>query len=147
MSANSMQLQERQVLNIVDGKCLGNLKDIELNLWTGSIQALVLPGGNGFWNRLQKTEEVIIPWEKVVLIGVDVILVDLPECAQYDTLIGPGKRRKQDRKEKAKSREIEKVKGSEKDGTWQQEDTAYEETLNSANQQIIVLNPEEYREV
>jgi sporulation protein YlmC with PRC-barrel domain len=43
MTTNSMTLMERQVVNIADGKCLGNLKDIELNLWTGSIEALRLP--------------------------------------------------------------------------------------------------------
>jgi len=94
MTASTIELQERQVVNIADGKCLGNLKDIELNLWTGSIRSLVLPGMSGFWNRLQKSGELIVPWDKVVRIGVDVILIDMPEISQYDTLFAAGKRKK-----------------------------------------------------
>ena len=43
MSAKISDLQERQIVNIADGKCLGNIKDIELNVLDGTIQALVLP--------------------------------------------------------------------------------------------------------
>ena len=32
MSAKISDLQERQIVNIADGKCLGNIKDIELNI-------------------------------------------------------------------------------------------------------------------
>ena len=97
MTANSMQLQERQVVNIADGKCLGNLKDIELNIWTGRIESLVLPAINGFWNRLQNSGELVISWDKVVRIGVDVILVDVPELSEYEMLFGKGKRKKQNK--------------------------------------------------
>ena len=129
MTANSMQLQERQVVNIADGKCLGNIKDIELNLWTGSVQALILPGVNGFWSRLQNTGELLIPWNKVVRIGVDVVLVDMPELVESDGLFGRGRRKK--------------TKGEPE--RWQQEVLDYQEELERSN--IIVLHPDDYREV
>ena len=53
MSAKISDLQERQIVNIADGKCLGNIKDIELNMRLGVIQALVLPGIGGFRGFLQ----------------------------------------------------------------------------------------------
>ena len=133
MTASTIELQERQVVNIADGKCLGNLKDIELNLWTGSIRSLVLPGMSGFWNRLQKSGELIVPWDKVVRIGVDVILIDMPEISQYDTLFAAGKRKK--------------TAVDEPQDAWQQEVRAYQETMERENGRIIVLNPEDYREV
>ena len=133
MTASTIELQERQVVNIADGKCLGNLKDIELNLWTGSIRSLVLPGMSGFWNRLQKSGELIVPWDNVVRIGVDVILIDMPEISQYDTLFAAGKRKK--------------TAADEPQDAWQQEVRAYQETMERENGRIIVLNPEDYREV
>ena len=82
MSAKISDLQERQIVNIADGKCLGNIKDIELNVREGTIQALVLPATGGFLAMLQNQGELLIPWQKVVRIGVDVVLIDMPELAE-----------------------------------------------------------------
>ena len=131
MTANSMQLQERQVVNIADGKCLGNLKDIELNIWTGRIESLILPAINGFWNRLQNSGELVISWDNVVRIGVDVILVDVPELSEYEMLFGKGKRKKQNKNTDTP--------------LWQQEVQAYRDETSSDT--IIMLNREDYREV
>ena len=132
MTTNSMTLMERQVVNIADGKCLGNLKDIELNLWTGSIEALILPALNGFWHRLQNAGELVIGWEKVVRIGVDVILIDAPELSQYDTVFQKGRRKRTQQNNSASP-------------LWQQEVEAYQEELDQNN--IILLHRDDYREL
>lgn len=132
MTANSMQLYERQVVNIADGKCLGNLKDIELNLWTGTIEALILPALNGFWYRIPHTGEQVIGWEKVVRIGVDVILIDAPELSEQGQMMEKGKRAK-------------KKKLSAMQPAWQKEAAAYQEALQQES--IIVLDKDAYREV
>ena len=124
MTANSMQLQERQVVNIADGKCLGNLKDIELNMREGTIQALVLPGTGGFRGFLQNQGELLIPWHKVVRIGVDVVLIDMPELAE-DHLCNAQRLRRRKNEEPA----------------WQQEVAQYQKELQQGN--IIVLPPED----
>ena len=132
MTTNSMTLMERQVVNIADGKCLGNIKDIELNLWTGSIEALILPALNGFWHRLQNAGELVIGWEKVVRIGVDVILIDAPELSQYDTVFQKGRRKRTQQDNSASP-------------LWQQEVEAYQEELDQNN--IILLHRDDYREL
>lgn len=132
MTTNSMTLMERQVVNIADGKCLGNIKDIELNLWTGSIEALILPALNGFWHRLQNAGELVIGWEKVVRIGVDVILIDAPELSQYDTVFQKGRRKRTQQDNSASP-------------LWQQEVEAYQEELDQNN--IILLHRGDYREL
>ena len=38
----------------------------------------MVPGGTGLWGLLPNRDELLIPWEKVVRIGIDVVLVDLP---------------------------------------------------------------------
>ena len=132
MTTNSMTLMERQVVNIADGKCLGNLKDIELNLWTGCIEALILPALNGFWHRLQNAGELVIGWEKVVRIGVDVILIDAPELSQYDTVFQKGRRKRTQQDNSASP-------------LGQQEVEAYQEELDQNN--IILLHRDDYREL
>ena len=132
MTTNSMTLMERQVVNIADGKCLGNLKDIELNLWTGSIEALILPALNGFWHRLQNAGELVIGWEKVVRIGVDVILIDAPELSQHDIVFQKGRRKRTQQDNSAPP-------------LWQQEVEAYQEELDQNN--IILLHRDDYREL
>lgn len=125
MSAKISDLQERQIVNIADGRCLGNIKDIELNILDGSIQALVLPGMGGFWNLIQNQGELLIPWQKVVRLGVDVVLIDMPELTEHNgraNIRGRGRRRKED-------------------AVWQQEVQQYQQELQQSN--IIVLPPEQ----
>ena len=86
MSAKISDLQERQIVNIADGKCLGNIKDVELNVLEGCIQALVLPSNGGFLGLLQNQGELLIPWQKVVCIGVDVVLINMPELTENAVL-------------------------------------------------------------
>ena len=125
MSAKISDLQERQIVNIADGRCLGNIKDIELNILDGSIQALVLPSMGGFWNLIQNQGELLIPWQKVVRLGVDVVLIDMPELTENNgrgNIRGRGRRRKED-------------------AVWQQEVKQYQQELQQSN--IIVLPPEQ----
>lgn len=70
-------LRNRDVINILDGKKLGNIIDIDLDLDNGKVLALVLPGRvKGF--LFTKREEIVVPWQKIVRIGRDVILVEVP---------------------------------------------------------------------
>ena len=78
MQSKISELEERQIINIADGKCLGSMKDIELDLEEGRIRYIVLPGSTGLWGLLQNRDELLIPWENVVRIGIDVVLVNLP---------------------------------------------------------------------
>ncbi len=123
MSAKISDLQERQIVNIADGKCLGNVKDIELNLNRGVIQALVLPGPGGIRGILQNQGELRVPWQNVVRIGVDVVLIDMPELAEEDSCFQQKIRRRK-----------------KEEPAWKQEVSAYQQELEHGN--IIVLPPE-----
>jgi len=76
-------LRMREVVNIADGRRLGPIKDIDINLEEGRIDAIILPGhgGGGGAGKLMgfigREEELVVPWQKIRKIGVDVILVDL----------------------------------------------------------------------
>lgn len=69
------EFQIKDVVNVSDGKRLGNIGDIEINLSTGKIEAVVIAGSGRMLGFFGKDEEVIIPWNNIIKIGEDVILV------------------------------------------------------------------------
>ncbi|OLO40807.1 YlmC/YmxH family sporulation protein [Alkalihalophilus pseudofirmus] len=73
-------LQSKDIVNMENGKRLGHLTDLDINLTTGQIDAIIINGTGkmmSFFNR--DTEEFVIPWGNIVKIGNDVILVHVPE--------------------------------------------------------------------
>ncbi len=73
------EIRSREVINIYDGRRLGLVRDLDLDLEEGRIKALVVGGQslNRMANFLGREEELIIPWANVACMGIDVILVDL----------------------------------------------------------------------
>ncbi len=71
--------QSKDVINIVDGKKLGQVSDLELDLRHGRIEAVVVPSHSRFFGFFGGNTDVIIPWRNIVKIGMDVILVRLDE--------------------------------------------------------------------
>jgi YlmC/YmxH family sporulation protein len=69
------EFQIKDVVNVSDGKRLGNIGDIEINLTTGKIEAVVISAGNRVLGFFGKENEVVIPWKNIIKIGQDVILV------------------------------------------------------------------------
>jgi YlmC/YmxH family sporulation protein len=73
------EFQIKDVVNVADGKKLGNISDIEINLFTGKIDAIVISGTGKLLGFFGKDEDVIIPWKNIIKIGEDVILVRYKE--------------------------------------------------------------------
>lgn len=69
------EFQIKDVVNVSDGKRLGNIGDIEINLTTGKIEAVIISGGGRVLGFFGKDEDIIIPWKNILKIGHDVILV------------------------------------------------------------------------
>jgi YlmC/YmxH family sporulation protein len=76
--ARLSDLRDRDVINVNDGKRLGVISDIDLDIENGKIRAIVLPGAGGFMGVIGRKNDLVVPWEKVVKIGIDTILVDFP---------------------------------------------------------------------
>ena len=72
------ELQTKDVINVRDGKNLGRICDMEMDADHGRILRLMLPGRPRFFGFFGREESVEISWENIRLIGLDVILVDLP---------------------------------------------------------------------
>ena len=72
------KLKNKEVINISDGRSLGFVYDIEVDLDKGVIDGIVIPGARGFMGLFSKKEgDMDIKWDKVKTVGDDVILVDL----------------------------------------------------------------------
>jgi len=69
------EFQIKDVVNVADGKRLGNIDDIEINLDTGKIESVIIGGVGRVLGFFGKDEEVVIPWQNILKIGEDVILV------------------------------------------------------------------------
>ena len=70
-------LENRDVININDGRRMGNVVDLELDLESGRIKAIVVPGTQRLLGLWGKHEEMVIEWDKIKKIGADVILVEV----------------------------------------------------------------------
>ena len=75
-------LRMREVINVTNGKKLGLIKDIEVDLDAGRIKSIVLPGNGRVLGFFSRNEDVVIPWQKIKKLGLDVILVDLVDFAE-----------------------------------------------------------------
>lgn len=71
------ELRAREVVNVLDGRRLGYIGDMDIELESGRIRALVVPGQSKVLGLFGKDTEIYIPWDRVVKIGADVILVEL----------------------------------------------------------------------
>ncbi|SEN08799.1 sporulation protein, YlmC/YmxH family [Lihuaxuella thermophila] len=71
------ELQAKDVVNISDGRKLGQIYDLELDLRQGIIRAIVVPGETKWFGWFAGGQEWVIPWKQIVKIGSDVILVRL----------------------------------------------------------------------
>ncbi|MGF7046166.1 YlmC/YmxH family sporulation protein [Paenibacillus sp. DS2015] len=71
--------QTKEVINIVDGKRLGQISDLELDLRQGRIDAIVVPTNSRFMGIFGGGSDLIIPWHNIVKIGSDVVLVKMEE--------------------------------------------------------------------
>lgn len=78
--------QTKEVINITDGKRLGQISDLELDLKQGRIEAIVVPGYSRFMGLFGGGTDLVIPWRNIVKIGSDVILVKMDEVKEntYD---------------------------------------------------------------
>lgn len=75
-------IRQKEVVNIVNGKRMGTVIDIEFSS-DGRIIAISVPGRFSPINFLKSGSRGLrIPWDKIKKIGLDVIMVELDEA--YD---------------------------------------------------------------
>ncbi len=78
MNSKGLDFKHKEVINITDGKRMGFVQDVTADLSTGKIISILVPGNNKFMNFIFSfNDSIVIPWDKIVCIGDDVILVKI----------------------------------------------------------------------
>ena len=68
-----MELKQKQVVNLCDGKQLGRVCDVVFTFPEGKVQGIVVPGGRGLrWGKA----DLFIDLKHVTKIGIDTVLVE-----------------------------------------------------------------------
>lgn len=67
-------IRSMEVVDISTGSKLGYVRDYKVDLSTNKVVSLFLPSNSKGW--FTREEDIEIPWEKIVKIGVDVLIVD-----------------------------------------------------------------------
>lgn len=70
------ELEAKDIINDHDGARIGRLVDAEIDVATGRILNIRLQLGFRLLNIFSSKEAIIIPWNKIIKIGNDVIIVD-----------------------------------------------------------------------
>lgn len=83
MSMKLTQLQCKEVICLSDGRRLGFIEDVQVEVPEGNICAIIVPGPGKLLGLGASTHEYCIPWRCIQKIGPDIVLVDAkPEDCQ-----------------------------------------------------------------
>ena len=78
MRCRIVDLRGKEVISVCDGSRLGYPYDVEIDVTTGRLAAIVVPGEGKFLGLFGKSKDQVVPWESIKRIGEDIILVDCP---------------------------------------------------------------------
>ncbi|MBQ9792746.1 MAG: YlmC/YmxH family sporulation protein [Clostridia bacterium] len=79
METTFTELRNKEVINVLTGRLLGNVCDLVLDLRRNIILGLVVPGSKSIFNFFKCCQEIFIPYSSICKIGEDVILVEVLE--------------------------------------------------------------------
>ncbi len=71
------ELKQKEVINVCDCQRLGYISDIEFDPKSGKITKIIIPGPGRIWGFLGRDSEIKVPFDDIVQIGSDIVLVDI----------------------------------------------------------------------
>ena len=72
-------LKQKEVINVKDCRRLGYVGDVDFDMKTGCMLALIVPGPGCSGGFLGREKEYVIPFCDICQVGSDIILVDVKE--------------------------------------------------------------------
>ena len=77
MTVRFSQLRCKEVICVTDGRRLGYVSDIRLEVPEGMVASIIVPGPCRFFGLFGRHDDYVIPWSCIRRIGPDIVLVDV----------------------------------------------------------------------
>ncbi len=77
MELTFCELRGKEVINVCDGRRFGCIIDLVFETRCARITGIVVPSTRNFFNFFKNNTDIFIPYNKIVKIGRDVILVEI----------------------------------------------------------------------
>ncbi len=75
MCSRLEELRNKQVVCVHTGEVLGYISDIEFDTESGKMESLVIYGKTRAFGLFGKSEDIVIPWADIEVIGSQTVLV------------------------------------------------------------------------
>ena len=77
MGMRITELHCKEVICVSDGRRLGFISDVEVEIPCGNVLAIVVPGPCRLFGIFGRNDDYVIPWRCIKRIGPDIVLVDI----------------------------------------------------------------------
>ena len=78
MACTTVDLREKAVINICNGQDMGRVNELEIDVTCGKVTSIIV-NPEGFASLFSCRNQVTVPWENIVKIGKDSIIVELQQ--------------------------------------------------------------------
>ena len=78
MQIRIIDLRSRDVVNVCSGMRLGSVCDAIVDIDSGNIAAVIVPGPCRFFGLFGRGDDYVIPWDCIRKIGEDIVLCEIP---------------------------------------------------------------------
>ena len=78
MQCRTTNLRYKEVINICNGYRLGFVCDVEIDMVTGKVISLIVPGPCKIFGLFWHEDDYLIPWECITRVGEDIIFIEVP---------------------------------------------------------------------
>ena len=86
MECRVSELRYKEIINVSDGSRYGWVGDVEVDLDSGQVRALVVPGRLRLFGLLGREEDRVFPWEAVRRFGAE----NKNDASQEQRSVGQG---------------------------------------------------------
>ncbi|MCD8144219.1 MAG: YlmC/YmxH family sporulation protein [Oscillospiraceae bacterium] len=76
MESRLEELRDKEVISITDGTRFGYVGDLVIDLDSGQVRRIVVPGPARFFGLFGRGEDAVFRWESVRRFGSDIVLVE-----------------------------------------------------------------------
>lgn len=93
MEVTFCELRAKEVVNIYDGRCLGNITDIVIDTSCARVLGIIVPKERKMFNLFKANSDFFIPYNRICKIGQDIILVELTTNQINSLSVNPAKQK------------------------------------------------------